>query len=361
MRRASVGIIIASMLWASSALAQVQTPGTRIPTPLRGTVTGFDFKCNGNQSYPEIEARGEREGWVDLRFTSKADGSIADITIRSLFGSTDFAEAAARALAKCRIVNPQQENGVAVDTANVPMRFFYRISTPGRTNTPGIAEKMQKVQSLLTAGDLDGAETLLDEVEAESTRIHEVANALLRRSVIMVKRGRSDIALRYVQQMPMNSNVIATTDSGGLLRTRLGIELTLGLVADAEETATKLEQEGIDLKGDPLLEGLNRLRAIGQSGQPLGVSGRIPTECRPVICDMAKPDWSYVPTHRMLSLTNVNGRVDMVSIRCNRKTYETKAAADVTWSVPAKWGNCQISVSGDPGTTFTLIDEMPPG
>lgn len=360
MRLVIVSAIAACVLGTLPVLAQIDSSASRIPVPLRGTVAGFDFKCNGNRSYPDIEARGEREGWVNLRFTSKADGSIADIEVMNLFGSQDFAEAAVRGLGKCRIINPQLENGIAVDTANVPFRFFYRIMAPDRRGTPGIAAQMQTVQGLIAAGDLNGADAALDKAEADSTRLYEFANILLRRAAIIAKRGRPDMALRYIEQIPGDS-VLATAERVELLRTRLGLELSLGLAAAAEQTVEKLQQAGGDLKGDPLQDALTRLRAIRQSGQPLAVSGRISAECRPFVCDPARPDWSYIPSHRTLSLTDVKGRVDTVSIRCDRKTYAAKAAADVTWTIPAKWGNCRFSVNGEPGTTFTLIDETPPG
>jgi hypothetical protein len=144
-----------------------------------------------------------------------------------------------------------------------------------------------------------------------------------------------------------------------LLRLRLGLELAQGLLNDAESTLTQLQAEKISLDGDPMLAGLSQLRAVAQSGQPMAVSGKLPTACRPVICDPAKPSWSYKPVHRNVALTNVTGKLDDVSIRCDRRTFRTKAEADVSWAIPASWGKCSVSITGEPGATFTLIDEEP--
>jgi hypothetical protein len=322
--------------------------------------------CGNNAYYPftgelNTEFTKYQEGWVDIRLTVENDESVTDVEIVNSFGNPNFSKAASDFIPKCKYVGIKDNSEFRLPLKNVPIRYYFSIRKNERETgaSKQIYNQLKNAQDLTEAGDLDAAEAALDKVEGEVNTIYEIMHMLIRRSAIMIKREQTDLALRYLQTLSRSKDYIEPAEYAQLLRLRLGLELAQGLLVNAESTLTTLQAEKISLDGDPMLAGLNQLRAVAQSDQPMAVSGELPTACRPVICDPAKPSWSYKPVRRSVALTNVTGKLDEVSIRCDRRTFRTKAEADVSWTIPASWGTCSVSVAGEPGAKFTLIDENP--
>ncbi|SNS54870.1 MULTISPECIES: energy transducer TonB [unclassified Azospirillum] len=335
----------------SSPTVQAQTA----PTRNHDRIDLGKLNCKAGL-FPKEEEKTGGEGWVNLRLTVQPDGSLTDLENISNAGRDSFIAGTLRNFAKCRFSQPWQENGQPVALTNIYMRISYAQS-PNRAGE-GVKEKTQTIQQLLSQGRLDEAATSLDEAEKAVNRLTELNDIILLRSILMSKRGLNDIALLYLQEIPAGEP--QSSDDANIakvLRIRLGLELKLGLLASAEVTGRKLKQAKPQPEDAALWSNLEKLRQLGASGQPLAVAGRVPAECRPMICDPAKPSWEYVPVHRTVSLADAKGRLDQVILRCTRKTVTIPAATGQTWTIPAKLGQCAVEVTGEPGATFTLIDE----
>lgn len=359
--RSSIFCLPASLVMGVVALAMVGMPSSTAlaqytPTSSHDRVDLGKLVCTGTD-FP----RGEyREGWVDFRFKVLPDGKLTDIDVVTVAGSGRLIESALRNLSTCRYSQPPTENGQPVAMANVYKRYTISQS-PSRAGV-GVKEKTELGRQMLSQGRLDDASAALDMAEQTASRKTEWNDIILLRSALMGLRGRDDIALRYLQQLPIAE--METDDAGDrarLLRMRQGLELKLGLLASAERSARDLATAKPQADDAGMLAALEKLRQLGASGQPMAVKGRVPAECRPVICDPGRPSWEYVPTHRTLSLADPTGRLDNVTFRCARKTFATPATIGTTWTIPASFGACAVEVTGEPGASFTLIDETVPG
>ncbi|MFV3128613.1 energy transducer TonB [Niveispirillum sp. KHB5.9] len=311
--------------------------------------------CAVPNNYPTTEYNKSREGWVDLRFTVKADGSVTDIETAAIMGRDAFAEQATRWLRNCRF-KPALENGKPVDAQNIVRRFHYRMDMSAGADR-GIRTRLLEVNGMIQQGKLDEAEAALDAIEPDARYIYEFVHILLRRASIMALRDRTDIALLYLWQLSSSNEFLEPEEYGRYLRMQLQLELKHGLLNSALWTLPHFKDLGKRPGDDKLVTALEKLKTIAASDQPMLIVGRIPSECRGIICPTSTPSWDYFPVRRTLSLTAIEGNLDQVEGRCAHKTFKMKAEAGVTWTIPASWGQCAIRITGAPGSSFKLIDE----
>lgn len=310
--------------------------------------------CGVSARYPKSEYNSDREGWVDLRFTVKADGSIADVEPVTHMGGDAFVDQSVRWLRNCRF-KPAMENGKLVDTQNLVQRFHFAINASGASKA--IRTRLMDVNDMIQQGRLDEAEAMLDALEPDARMIYELVHILLRRASIMVLRERSDVALLYLWQLSGSNDYLEKDEYGRYLRMQLQLELKHGLLNNALWTLPHFKDLGQRPGDEKIVEALEKLRAIAASDQPMMINGRIPAECRGMICPSTEPGWDYFPVRRTISLTGIEGNLKQVVGYCRNKTFKMKAEADVTWTIPASWGQCAIRVTGEPGSRFKLIDE----
>lgn len=76
--------------------------------------------------YPMSAKQRGVEGWVELRFTITAAGTVADIVVTASVPGTIFNKSAVRAVSKWKY-NPKIENGTAVDRPGVRQRIKFEL------------------------------------------------------------------------------------------------------------------------------------------------------------------------------------------------------------------------------------------
>lgn len=349
---------VVALILALSFLASTVASAQYAPISSHEQVDLGKLVCR-DAHFPKEEVASGGEGWVEFRVKVQPDGTLTDVERVTSTAGDRFVEAALRNLSKCRFSQPWQENGQPAVMANVYMRFSF-MQSPSRPGQ-GVKEKTALSRQLLAQGRLDEASASLDMVEQAANRVSELNDIILLRSALMGLKGRYDIALRYLQQIPLTEKDMGDEERARLLRMRLGLELKLGLLASADLSGRKLAKATPQADDAVMLASLEKLRQLGASGQPMAVKGRVPAECRPMICDPTRPTWEYVPTHRTISLLDPAGRLDTVTFRCTAKTFAAQVTIGTTWTIPASFGTCAVEVTGEPGASFTLIDETVAG
>ncbi len=76
--------------------------------------------------YPMSAKQRGIEGWVELRFTITAAGTVADIVVTASVPGTVFNKSAVQAVSKWKY-NPKVENGTAVDRPGVRQRIKFEL------------------------------------------------------------------------------------------------------------------------------------------------------------------------------------------------------------------------------------------
>jgi protein TonB len=76
--------------------------------------------------YPMSAKQRGIEGWVELRFTITAAGTVADIVVTAANPGTIFNRSAVQAVSKWKY-NPKIKNGTAVDRPGVRQRIKFQL------------------------------------------------------------------------------------------------------------------------------------------------------------------------------------------------------------------------------------------
>ncbi|MDG5497730.1 energy transducer TonB [Niveispirillum sp. BGYR6] len=315
--------------------------------------------CKDSQ-FPQKERGKTGEGWVSFRTKLQEDGKLTDFKVIANAGNKVFVETALKNFSKCAFIPSVDENGKVVYLENI--YFNYVFLQPDLQKNKEVNEKLEAIRQLIKEGKIEEANSSLETVEQDANRFVDLIDISLLYATLMKSKGRDDIALRYLQMVPvLDEPIESDPNAARVLSRRLDLELKMGLLASAEVTSSRLAKAKPLPENATLLAELEKLRQLGASGQPMAITGRVPAECRPMICDPAKPSWEYVPVHRTVSLADAKGRLDQVILRCTRRTVTIPATTGNTWTLPAKLGQCAVEVTGEPGATFTLIDETLPG
>jgi hypothetical protein len=121
---------------------------------------------------------------------------------------------------------------------------------------------------------------------------------------------------------------------------RFLIETELGRYSEALAAYRRLGPDGLQ-------RNLKAAEAINDTllgSAPIAVKGEI-----------ANGGWDISPAWRVFGLTDVDGQITDVTVRCDLKTAVLRVQPDVEWTVPDSWGACKVVVHGADGAHFTLM------
>jgi hypothetical protein len=59
-----------------------------------------------------------------------------------------------------------------------------------------------------------------------------------------------------------------------------------------------------------------------------------------------KGAWFHKLSRNSFSLTDIQGELDEIEIRCANKRTRTTVGSDTDWAIPASWGQCTVFVKG---------------
>lgn len=308
--------------------------------------------------YPLSEVLRRREGWVNLRLMVKADGSVGGIEVISSFGSDAFIDVALKRTLTCKF-KPAVKNGVPVDYYDLYHPMIFRMDGLENAVFRPMGRQLEQAGTLITEGRYDEAWTLLDKIEKDCTTLYEIAHLMLRRSIIMAHRGDLTVALAYLQHMIPVKSEFNADDRAMVDRLTLSMLLKTKRIVEARTFGRYTMKWGQRAGDDELKAEFEKLSKAAYDDPVWIVEGKIPQECPVFLCGNT-PSWSYRLSHLKVSLDQVEGHLDHVKVKCwGRKDVQFEAVPNVTWTIPEAWGSCTLTVTGTPGSKFTLIDEIP--
>ena len=66
--------------------------------------------------------------------------------------------------------------------------------------------------------------------------------------------------------------------------------------------------------------------------------------------------WSHSLARRSFALTNIDGRLDKLEVRCSRKFSSFTVSDQTEWQIPDSWGDCNIHLLGQEQSQFNLVE-----
>lgn len=330
--RTQVMLICLSLCTALSA----QTPQIVPPSPLN--LEGLEAAGVGT------------EGLHILRLTVTADGKTDDVEVVGGFTNPQARQFLVDLASQWRY-EPGTVGGQATTFFNQEYIVRHYLSTEA-VISPLAQEKLVEVSELMlraeqgkalreldrlisrdlvTVLDYALAHDILSNIHLDGQRLFE---ALAASKVATMSRVNSAGNREFL----LPAEMLETA-----LRKRFMLAAAVHHYAEALQVIEILEQAFSLADDDPILAQAAELQATLDSPQAIALLGKIVDD-----------HWSYQPARRIFTITDVDGRLRRIEVRCELGNAELEYEAGVDWTLPASLGKCRLDFKGREGTTFTI-------
>ena len=303
-------------------------------------------------AYPQDEnVRKGQEGWVQLNFVVTADGRAIDPVVVDSVGGKAFEQSALDAIAGWTFKPGDAEianNEVAVrfedsDDSGKASRNFMRWYKLILTDLA--SDKVEKARENLDRAKAFGGWNLY-----ESTILSIVEGRVAEQAG---DEALSREAFRRALNIGEESALTAETKRK-LLASLVRIETAQQRFAAANEALAALrETRGHKAVVESLAEEIRVLEDWSEESGILTVAGAVSTPCD---CESGQPVWTHRPSLRHFAITDIDGNVERMEARCDTNRLVAPIDTQLAWSIPEDWGDCEVFVFGDDGTTFAFVE-----
>ncbi len=303
-------------------------------------------------SYPSVAARNGQEGWVQVSYIIEPDGTVSNPIIEDSSGLKAFESAALEAIQKATFT-PAMQNGQAIQQCDSTIQFEFKLNNQKPGATKKFARHYRKVRKHLESGDLLKAKELLDKLDAMPVwNMYENARLALLKSFYYKSMNDEVNLLKYLYHATNSDGKYIKRDTyHWALSNIYGLEISNGDFHKALKTIKRIQS--LDPKYQQQFANIithsNNLKEHIASEYPIVKAGDLAT----------KDFWSHTLVRNSFAISNVQGRLDKVDIRCKGMRNQMKVILDSIIKVPSSWGTCQVYLYGEDNTTFNFVEVSP--
>jgi TonB family protein len=306
--------------------------------------------------YPRRAIQRRQEGWVDVSFVVERDGSVSDPVVESSSGVTELEQAALDAVLTWQY-RPATRNGQPVQQCEVRSRLTFSIETgrPSRASSK-FRRRHRAIEKLVDRHELVPAlAATRDLLATTALNQYETARAWALYAIIEQKMGAAPPQrLDALRRATASSHMIGGPMHRSLLENLLDVELQLRHYHRAIEVAGRLRGEvPEEARREELAGIIAELFAFRDSDSYLAVSGQIETMA---VSPDHVPFWTHQPLRRQFGIEDVNGRISGIDVRCQWHRALLTHDPQLAVRLADDWGDCDVYIYGEPGTTFTLVE-----
>lgn len=305
-------------------------------------------------AYPaEPRMRGQ-EGWVQLSFRIRADGTVADPIVEDSTGIVEFERAAIKSILKARYA-PATWQGKPIEQCASSMLYRFSIAGPQVGARREFIRPWKEAANLAKEQRYAEAEAKLHEIERNNAwSNYEIARMWLLRSSVQAATGDKAGQLRSLRR--------ATAGSGGELEKelyrqallqRFSLEVQLAQFGAALVTSEEMRKLKPPLEDPRVTRAVADIDRVIHGQQSIAFPGVIEFRSG---CEEGRPNWKHELLRRTFAFDIVEGNVDEFELRCDWRRIVDKVSTEKTWQVPASWGWCQVFVFGEKGAKVQLVE-----
>ena len=303
--------------------------------------------------YPVHELRRNQQGWVVLNYVVTDDGRVIEPVVEQSSGSRAFEDAAVYTVKSWRY-EPARMNGKPVQQCKTKVRIAFAIQGAQDKVSRKFYVRYRNMEEMLEAGDIETASAELDTaLQGEGMTLAEMSWLWALEARIAGMRGDKEGQLAALRRATAGASEWVTEDLlAGLLMTKTALELETGDFSAAMQSYDELRSTGSDdtAQLEPFIEQVNALVA---SDDPFFAEARIGDNPN---CETCESQWQYRPLRRSIEITDVDGELGDLELRCEWQRFVDQAREGVTWNIPESWGDCSLVVRGETGSTFKLFE-----
>lgn len=304
--------------------------------------------------YPEKARQRGQEGWVQLSFTVKPDGSVVDPIVEDSTGVVEFERAAIASVLQARYA-PATWQGKPIEQCASRMMYYFTIAGRQIGARREFARPWKEAADLARELRYAEAEAKLDEMERDGAwSNYEISRLWLLRASVQAGQGDKAGQLRSLRRATASRGSDLEKDLYRMaLLQRFALEVQLsqfGAALETNQIMRKLKPPLVDPRVDKAIADIDKVihgkDAVGFPGVVEFRSG----------CAEGRPNWQHELLRRTFAFDAIEGTVDDFELRCDWKRVVDRVSTEKTWTVPASWGWCQLFVFGEEGATLKLVE-----
>ncbi len=317
-----------------------------------------------NPVYPIDEAERGVEGWVEIGFTIKIDGTVGDPVVKYSIGGEPFERAALDSLEAWEY-EPATMDGEAFERCHARVALMFEIFGEGGRRHVASEEFWNAYHDafeLLDEERFAEASVIVDELATKNDRnLHENAMAWLLRAVVQEATGDAKGQLKSLKRAAsLDGNFLESPIYAETLLLIATLQMESDLYGDAFETYERLEELAPDFPewtgrtsgfSEEMRQIGTRLRSLKNAEQPLVTAGAIGEDAD----HPGEELWRHTLLRKTAGIDEVEGHLDHFEIRCERRRVKAGIEPGVAVQIPVGWGHCEVYVFGDRGSTFRLV------
>jgi TonB family protein len=295
--------------------------------------------------YPTNQARAGNEGWVKLSYVVSKDGSVKDIVLLDSAGGRDFEREAKRALSKWEF-QPAVRNNEPVEQCNTVQLDFSISNSSGtvsRREKPAIDLGLAGIRE----NDIAKISESLDSLSKQSLSVNGFQWSKYIAS--FKHKSEGDLLSYYRALKYISPNRITDEVAYWALQERFIYEVQNFLYFDALKTFETIS------KGKT--EYAKRLTASFLPYQKRIIDQVEGVNIIPIDAKITKyKSWRHQLVRKAFSIQDISGELNQLEVRCRYKKRVFNVVENNRWDIPESWGQCNVLVQGNEGTSFTLIE-----
>ncbi|MBF7073678.1 energy transducer TonB [Glaciecola sp. MH2013] len=304
--------------------------------------------------YPKEAAGRGQEGWVRFSYVITEEGNVIDPVVTDSSGDRNFERESIRAIKKWKF-EPASQDGKPIQQCDMEVQFDFLLTSKRDDKSKGVRRQFNTLYKEATQAILD------DDLEKATELANKIKNKKIWNMYENAWYWMLKARLAGLKQDPSEElKSLNRANFGGESKVYLGdknykynlsrifiLQLQAQKFSKAHGTyLTLMEQEGANEEFANLKSYYERLDNMLNSDDNL--------------VQRATIDERGVKEHELyrstFAISNVDGDLDMLDIRCRNKRTKYTVATDTYWSIPKSWGQCSVLFEGDEDTSFDIIE-----
>lgn len=310
--------------------------------------------------YPVQARQTGTEGWVLVSFIVDVDGSVKDIEILDTSIENYFEKPSLRAIEQWTY-EPATIDGQPVPQAKTEVRLLFIFEGSNGGVRPHFNRRYKQAVTAIQEEDFETAEALIEELEEKKKRlIAEVGYLDVLKGTYWLAKGVEWKALRFYERaLTIADNFPETNTYRNLLHQSFVLSVRQNYLLRAIRHYNRMVEVGGDLKpDDPVRQMAERIQIFLDGDTPFATQVKIFEPCS--TCQEGRPFGSHSLYRNRFAITEIDGRIGELKLLCGFQNVTLAFEPDMMWNIEADWGQCDVHIYGDAGTTFKLVEYQRP-
>ena len=303
--------------------------------------------------YPPSELRNRQQGWVELNYVVTESGEVVEPVVEASSGSRAFERAALNTVTRWSY-EPAMLNGEPIQQCKTAVRISFAIDGAQMGVSKNFRRRYRKMDKAIDRGDIDFASSELERAfQLKGLTLGEQSWLwALRARIEGVREDREQQLFAVRRALRFSKGWIPEQLRIGLLTTQFVLEIARDNHSAAMSAYLALKAiDGADTSElDPIAD---KLMAIVESDQSIYKAAKIGGDQS---CETCASQWKYKPLRRAVEITDIDGELGNLELRCEWQRFIDTAREGVAWEIPDSWGKCSVVVYGETGSTFKLVE-----